>query len=823
MAIKWKNSKKTKEYEETEQQESAYEETEDQETERQEQGQQSAAVSMGNGVKGILLVLMWAAIAATIMCCAYPFFRERAQKRLAEYQEEYETGKEREGFYEADEMFMRYLLSSIYYLNYEMTPDMDAYTYFTQNYEMGKFTEEEQNRIREASTRLMKNMRNQYSVMQTNYDYSSYGSGPARDFGGDGYLRNAVHGNSEGARQYYRSGLVIQYDSRGIPSIRESWGLSFEETEILGYLQQASMMRLMEDNGMGDVVYETVLTYDGTEIGEAVIGSAEEYAEAEPKEEYADLYEEYADPYEEASRNDRLLQSIPAPMVQNSAFAFGIHGDENWTDDWQDYWVERSSYMRSGYSIGVLLIVACMVLLALVLQNIPVFELRKKRLFRLPTELVYWAGFLGFAATGAFAISEFGVYTLTGYMVEDFESIGFGGAAQAASTVFIWLFWFCFAFCWYWLAASVLPYLTHPIQTLKENMLCIHICRWLKNLWLKFWHWATDVELDEKLTRNIWKVVGLNGVIVVFLCCIWFGGIVGAVIYTILLYVLIKKKCGEILENYQKLLQVTSTIAEGDLTISMEEDMGVFNPVRDELTSIRNGFRRAVNDEVRSRNMKTELITNVSHDLKTPLTAIITYVDLLKKEDLNEEQRNDYIATLDKKSQRLRVLIEDLFEVSKAASDNIIMNFDDVDLVSLIKQVRLENEDRIQESTLDFRWNLPEEKCILTLDPQRTFRIIDNLVQNILKYSMPHSRVYIDMKDLEPEVRISFKNMSAAEMNFSPEEITERFVRGDLSRNTEGSGLGLAIAQSFTELQKGTFQVETDGDLFKVTICWKKE
>ena len=317
-------------------------------------------------------------------------------------------------------------------------------------------------------------------------------------------------------------------------------------------------------------------------------------------------------------------------------------------------------------------------------------------------------------------------------------------------------------------------------------------------------------------------MVGLNGVIVVFLCCIWFGGVVGAVIYTILLYVLIKKKCAQIQENYEKLLKVTRTIAQGELNASTEEDMDLFNPIRDELTSIRNGFRKAVSDEVRSRNMRTELITNVSHDLKTPLTAIITYVDLLKKEDITEEQRRDYVDTLDKKSQRLKVLIEDLFEVSKATSDNIVMNFDEVDLVSLIKQVRLENEDKIQESTLDFRWNLSEEKCILTLDPQRTFRIIDNLVQNILKYSMPHSRVYIDMKEREAEVVVIFKNMSATEMNFSPEEITERFVRGDLSRNTEGSGLGLAIAQSFTELQNGTFRVETDGDLFKVIICWKR-
>lgn len=777
MAIKWKNSEKT---------------------------------------KGLLLVLVCAAAAAMVMCCAYPLFRGRADRILAEYQKKYEEEQDTEPVYETDEMFKRYLLSSIYYLNYEMTPDMDAYTYFTQNYDMSKFTEEERSRIREAATRLMKNMRNQYSVMQNNYDYSSFGSGPARDFGGDGYLSSAVHGNSEGARQYYRSGLVIQYDSRGIPSIRESWGFDLDETDILGYLQQASMNRLMDDNGMGDAVYDTVLTYDEGEI--TVEERASETADGYVEEDFEEV-----DPYEEALRNDQLLKSIPVPVVQNSSFVFAVHNNQGGYDDgWRDYWMERNAYMRSGFSIGVMGILVFMVILALILQNIPALELRKNRLFCLPTELVAWAGVLGFAATGAVVISDFGVYSLTSSITEDFEFLGFGGGTEAAVAVFIWLFWFCFAFCWYWLAASVIPYVTHPIRTLKENMLCIRACRWIRDLWMKFWHWATDVELDESLTRNIWKVVGLNGVVVAFLCCIWFGGVVGAVIYTILLYILIKKKCGEILENYRKLLKVTSTIAEGDLTISTEEDMGAFNPIRDELTSIRNGFSRAVNNEVRSRNMKTELITNVSHDLKTPLTAIITYVDLLKKEDLTEEQRKDYIQTLDKKSQRLKVLIEDLFEVSKAASDNIVMNFDDVDLVSLIKQVCLENEDRIEESTLDFRWNLPEEKCILTLDPQRTFRVIDNLIQNILKYSMPHSRVYIDMRDREAEVVVSFKNMSAAEMNFSPEEITERFVRGDLSRNTEGSGLGLAIAQSFTELQNGTFRVETDGDLFKVTICFRK-
>ncbi len=803
MAIKWKNNK-----------------TEKKDTEKRPEEKYVPVMKDGRkgSMKGILVVFVCVAIAATIMCSAYSLFRGRAKALVADYEKQYEEEQEAV-VYEPDEMFKRYLLSSVYYMNYEMTPDMDAYTYFTQNYDMSKFTEAEQNRIKEAAARLMQNMRNQYSVMQSDYSYGSFGSGPARDFGGDGYLSSAVHGNSEDARQYYQSGLVIQYDSRGVPNIRESWGLDLDETDILGYLQQASMTRLMDDNGMGDVVYGTTVYYDGDAYvaSKGTVSIEELETTEEFLEEVVDI-----DLEEEALRNDQLLKSIPVPVIQNTSFVFAVHSNENNTESWKDYWRVRSCYMRSGYSIGVMGIVAAMALLALVLQNIPIFALRKNRLFRLPTELVAFAGIMGFLATGEFVLSDFGLYTMTTSIVEDFESIGFGNVAPAVSTIFIWLCWFCFAFCWYWGAASVLPYLTHPIRSLQENMLCVRVCVWMKDLWLRLWHWATDVDLDENLTRKIWKVVGLNGVVASALCCIWVGGIVGAMIYTILLYILIKKKCWEIQENYERLLQVTRTIAEGDLNASTEEDMGVFNPIRDELTSIRNGFRRAVNDEVRSRNMKTELITNVSHDLKTPLTAIITYVDLLKKEDITEEQRKEYINTLDKKSQRLKVLIEDLFEVSKATSDNIVMNFDDVDLVSLIKQVRLENEDKIQESALDFRWNLLEEKCILTLDPQRTFRVIDNLVQNILKYSMPHSRVYIDMKDRETEVVISFKNMSAAEMNFSPEEITERFVRGDLSRNTEGSGLGLAIAQSFTELQNGTFQVETDGDLFKVTICWKK-
>lgn len=754
-----------------------------------------------NSGKSILLVILCAALAGMVMCNVYPFFRERAKNRLEEIRKEAEEEKKEETKFLVEEDFERYLLSSIYYMNYETTPNMDAYTYFTQNYDTDKLSYNEENSIREAANRLMKNMRDQYRTIQAMYDYSSYASGVDKDFGTDGNLRSAIVGNAESAKEYYQSGIMIAYDSRGIPSIRESWNIDMDETEILGYLQQASMSRLMEDNGM-DFSYYDEVTY---------MTEDPYYGENE----LADV-----DPYEISEQNDTLLRQLPVPLIQNAIFVFGIHGSAR-GNDWMDYWAERSAYMRSGYVVGVIGIIAGMAVLALILQNIPALGLRKNRLFCLPTELTAWVGIMGLLATIEI-LPQFGIYTMGSEIVGDFQNFGFGDASPKVTLGFIWLFWSCFAFCWYWLAASVLPYITHPIRTLKEHLFCISVCKWIRDLWLRVWHWATDVKLDEKLTRNIWKVVGINGVIVAALCCIWIGGIVGTLIYSILLYILVKKKCGEVQDNYGKLLHVTRAIAEGDLNTPTDEDMGLFNPIRDELASIQSGFSKAVNEEVRSRNMKTELITNVSHDLKTPLTAIITYVDLLKKEDITEEERRGYIDTLDRKSQRLKVLIEDLFEVSKASTDNIVMNFDDVDLVSLIKQVRLENEDKISGSTLDFRWSFPDEKCVLSLDPQRTFRVIDNLVQNILKYSMPYSRVYIDMKDVDGEVMISFKNMSAAEMNFSPEEITERFVRGDLSRNTEGSGLGLAIAQSFTELQNGMFKVETDGDLFKVMIHFKK-
>ena len=200
------------------------------------------------------------------------------------------------------------------------------------------------------------------------------------------------------------------------------------------------------------------------------------------------------------------------------------------------------------------------------------------------------------------------------------------------------------------------------------------------------------------------------------------------------------------------------------------------------------------------------------------MTAIITYIELLKEENITEEQQKEYLQTLERKSHRLKVLIEDLFEVSKADSRNITLNLTDIDLCNLIRQAYLEYCDRAEELGLDFRFQMPEKKVILKLDSQKTYRVFDNLYTNILKYAMPHSRVYVNVEQQESIIHIEMKNMSANELNIRPEELTERFVRGDSSRNTEGSGLGLAIAQSFVELQGGRLWINIDGDLYKVII-----
>ena len=226
-------------------------------------------------------------------------------------------------------------------------------------------------------------------------------------------------------------------------------------------------------------------------------------------------------------------------------------------------------------------------------------------------------------------------------------------------------------------------------------------------------------------------------------------------------------------------------------------------------------------DSVKNERMKTELITNVSHDLKTPLTSIINYVDLLKRENPTDPKIQNYIAVLEDKAQRLKTLTEDVVEASKASTGNISLELTELNFVELIHQVIGEFEEKFQEKNLTLVVHFDEEEAMICADGRRLWRVLENVFGNVTKYAMENTRVYAEVNVQKPEVRFSLKNISSQPLNITAEELTERFVRGDVSRNTEGSGLGLSIAQSLTELQGGEFKVYVDGDLFKVTIIFK--
>ena len=240
------------------------------------------------------------------------------------------------------------------------------------------------------------------------------------------------------------------------------------------------------------------------------------------------------------------------------------------------------------------------------------------------------------------------------------------------------------------------------------------------------------------------------------------------------------------------------------------------------INSLSTGLTKAVEESLKSERMKTELITNVSHDIKTPLTSIINYVDLLKKEEMPNEKAKEYLEILDKKSQRLKRLTEDLVEASKASSGNIKLNMEEINVKELIKQISGEFEDKLNEKELELILNMPNEEVKIKADSRYLYRVIENMYSNISKYALEGSRVYVDAIINKDKVEIQLKNISKAKLNISSEELMQRFVRGEASRNTEGSGLGLSIAESLTTLQKGRFNIYLDGDLFKVTIEFDK-
>ena len=272
----------------------------------------------------------------------------------------------------------------------------------------------------------------------------------------------------------------------------------------------------------------------------------------------------------------------------------------------------------------------------------------------------------------------------------------------------------------------------------------------------------------------------------------------------------------------QKLLTAIQEInsEEGNMRISESGLFAINRQMAAAVNDLGDGLRHALQEQMKSERMKADLITNVSHDLKTPLTSIINYVDLLKREELHNEKANEYLEVLDQKSQRLKQLTEDLVEASRASSGNVVLDIRRIDVKELLMQTSGEFVERFEARGLQLVENFPQNPQYVDADGRRLWRIIENLFRNVEKYAMPHTRVYLDLINDGDRVAFSLKNISENPLNISPEELTERFTRGDESRSTEGSGLGLSIAKDLTEIQQGTFEIYLDGDLFKVTVSF---
>lgn len=352
-----------------------------------------------------------------------------------------------------------------------------------------------------------------------------------------------------------------------------------------------------------------------------------------------------------------------------------------------------------------------------------------------------------------------------------------------------------------------------PLHFLKTNSLTGMLISYIK----LFLDKTASFDLANDLNKKLLIFVGINTLVCVILCLGPFG-ILLAIGYGIFCFFYLKKQLNKIQEDYLSTLEHAMSLAKGDFEITQNQDVGIFNSLEYELSSIQVGFETSLKEKIKSQNLKTELITNVSHDLKTPLTGIKNYLELLNDPDLDSKTRNEYLTTLTNYTDRLNNLIQDLFEISKANSGNIDLEPQKINLIEFMEQVHAENMSLLEEKNLILVFEHDDEDIYCTFDPDKTVRIFENLISNISKYTLENTRVFVTCKKEKNFATITYKNISKTFLDFDPEQITERFVRGDASRHESGSGLGLAIIKSFAEIQDGQFQIEIDGDVFKAIL-----
>jgi len=344
---------------------------------------------------------------------------------------------------------------------------------------------------------------------------------------------------------------------------------------------------------------------------------------------------------------------------------------------------------------------------------------------------------------------------------------------------------------------------------------------------------AWTIKKTRRLIKTFWlgRTLGIKILIIIagiffVLIIVGMGAASARGGFTLFLVLLVTVGTSTLISRYATRLHRLETGAKAVCGGKYDEAIvvggGELGSIAASINNIGEGIHNAVEERMKSERLKTELITNVSHDIRTPLTSIITYTDLLKHEGLDCEKAPEYLDILVQKSQRLKTLTDELFEAAKAATGNIEVNITKLDIVSLINQVMGEMDSAISSSELEIRFNHPEHLHVKG-DGRLMWRVMENLLTNVIKYALPKSRVYLEVLEMQPPYScILLKNISANELNVQPSELTERFKRGDESRTEGGSGLGLSIVQSFIEAQNGKFEIAIDGDLFKATIWLPK-
>lgn len=386
------------------------------------------------------------------------------------------------------------------------------------------------------------------------------------------------------------------------------------------------------------------------------------------------------------------------------------------------------------------------------------------------------------------------------------QMVGYGLAIAVGVSLCLW---WCMSFA-----------VRLKMHTVLKSCLCFRVLAWCWRLIKRLWAFVGEVLRGMRLLPKAALVIGGILLVEFFWLCAFqydlgvtlFGWVVERLVLVALtLYVLLCMK---------RLLQAGKEISEGNLDYHVDTARmrGPLKEHGEQLNRITDGMTKAVDERMKSERFRTELITNVSHDIKTPLTSIINYVDLLEKEEIDNDRAREYLEVLSRQSARLKKLIDDLMEASKASTGNVAVNWERCQLNVLLDQCAGEYAEKLKSANLELVLTKPEEPVTIQADGRHMWRVFDNLLSNICKYAMAGTRVYLNLEQVRGMAVVTFRNISDSQLNISGDELMERFVRGDRSRNTEGSGLGLSIARSLVQLQKGQMNLTVDGDLFKVVL-----